>query len=113
LISETSITNLNRAISDAERQDPLAVIEKLRFLLRPIPSGQSDLDNLQQNVQMLQNQGYTYPIQALQGLPASVTSMAAASEISRAVYPIFAARDQIMRSVKNSIEAVCPCKVLL
>jgi hypothetical protein len=102
-LSEISITDLNIAISDAERQNTQAIFEKLRFLLKMVPSGLADLESIQQNSQKLASQGNFFHLQGAPGAGPAIT----AQDISRAIYPIMGLRDSIVQSVVSSTDKVC------
>lgn len=101
-ISETSLTDLKAAITDAKRQDAQKQFERLRFLLRMVPLGQADLNAFQQNSQTLTSQGRAF---RLQGLPGDGPTMTA-QEITAAIYPFLALRDKIMKTVTSAIDKV-------
>lgn len=101
-ISQTSLTDLNAAISDAERQNAQELFDKLKTLVKLVPSASSDLDTIQQNGQALGNQGNVYHLQGTPGDGPAIT----AQEIAKLIYPFLALRDKIMKSVTTAIEKV-------
>jgi hypothetical protein len=102
-ISQTSLTDLSAAISDAERQDAQDLFNKLKMLMNLVPSASSDLDTMQQNGQTLSGQGNAYH---LQGKPGDGLAISA-QEIAKQIYPFLALRDKIMKNVSTAIEKVC------
>ena len=101
-ISQTSLTDLNAAISDAEHQNSQELFDKLKTLVKLVPSASSDLDTIQQNGQVLANQGNTFHLQGTPGDGPAIT----AQEIAKQIYPLLALRDKIMKSVTTAIEKV-------
>lgn len=101
-ISQTSLTDLNAAISDAERHNSQELYDKLKGLLKMVPSASSDLDSIQQNSQALAGQGNTFHLQGQGGPGPALT----AQEIAQLIYPILSLRDKIMKTVTTAIEKV-------
>lgn len=104
-ISQTSLTDLKAAISDADRQNTQELFDKLKSLVKLVPSGSSDLESIQQNSQALAGQGNTFHLQGTQGAGPAIT----AQEIAKQIYPILALRDKLMKSVTTAIEKVRAC----
>ena len=102
-LSETQISDLNEMVDDAQYQDTQALFDKLKFLLRLIPSVQADLDVLQQNEQTLANQGQTFHLAGTMGEGAAISP----EDIANKIYPILAIRDKVMKIVQNAIDSVC------
>jgi len=101
-ISQISLTDLNAAVSDAERQNSQEIFERLKTLIKMVPSGEPDLENIQQNGQALASQGTTFHLQGQQGAGLAIT----AQEIAKSIYPIMVLQDKIMKTVMASIEKV-------
>ena len=101
-ISQTLLTDLNTAVSDAEHRKAQALFERLKTLIKMVPSGLSDLDSIQKSAQALASQGTTFHLQGQQGPGPTVT----AEGIAKNIYPILALGDKIMKTVDTSSETV-------
>jgi Heterokaryon incompatibility protein Het-C len=101
-ISQTQISDLNAAITDAEHQNTQAMFDKLKILVKLVPSGQADLDSIQQNGQTLARQGHNFHLQGTQGDGPAVT----AEEIANMIYPIVSIRDRLLKTVTSLIDKV-------
>ena len=101
-ISQTSVTDLNAAISDAERQNSQDLFNKLKTLVKLVPSGSADLDSIQQSGQALAGQGNNFHLQGTPGDGPAIT----AQEIAKTIYPILALRDKLMKTVTTAIDKV-------
>ena len=102
-ISQTSVTDLNAAITEAEHQNSQELYDKLKVLLSLVPSGQSDLEGIQTNSQALGGaQGQSFHLQGTTGEGPAVS----AEEIVKQIYPIFALRDKIMKTIVTAIDKV-------
>ena len=103
-ISQTSVTDLNAAITEAEQQNSQDLYSKLSLLVNLVPSGQSQLDGIQQSGQSLGGgQGQTFHLQGTPGDGPAVS----AEEIVKQIYPIFALRDKLMKTITTAIDKVC------
>jgi hypothetical protein len=103
-ISQTSVTDLNAAITEAEHQNSQELYDKLKMLLSLVPSGQSDLEGIQANSQALGTSasgGFH-----LQGQPGEGAAVSA-EEIFKMIYPIFALKDKISKTIVTMIDKVC------
>jgi hypothetical protein len=101
-ISQTSLTDLNAAITDAQAQDAQSLFRKLKLLMNLVPGVNSDLDTMQQNSQNLANQGNSFYLQGTSGVGTAVT----AAQIANLIYPILSLRDKIMKTVSTAIDKV-------
>jgi len=107
-ISQTSVTDLNAAITVAEHQNSQELYDKLKGLLNLVPSGQNDLEGIQQQSSQALGQGgqggqgQGFYLQGTQGEGIAVS----AEEIVRQIYPIFALRDKIIKTVVTVIDKV-------
>lgn len=97
-ISQTSLTDLKAAVSEADMNKANATFDKLKSLTRLLPGTSSDLDQLQQSGQSLQQ----YHLQGTDGPGIAVT----AQEIAQKIYPILELRDKIMKGITEAIEMV-------
>jgi hypothetical protein len=104
-ISQTSVTDLNAAISDAERQNSQDMFNKLKTFVSMVPSASADLDSIQQSGQALAGQGNNFHLQGTPGDGPALT----AQEIAKAIYPILSLRDKLMKSVTTAIDKVHSC----
>jgi hypothetical protein len=101
-ISQTSLTDLNAAITDAQAQDAQSLFRKLKLLVNLVPGVNSDLDTMQQNSQNLANQGNSFYLQGTSGVGTAVT----AGQIANLIYPVLSLRDSIMKTVSTAIDKV-------
>lgn len=108
-ISQTSVSELQAAITDAQRQNAQELFDKLKLLMKMFPSGHNDLESLQQNSQSLGSQGNVYHLSGTQGEGIAIT----AQEIAKQIYPILALRDKIMKTVETAIDHVRHLTVVL
>jgi hypothetical protein len=67
-----------------------------------VPQGQSQLDGIQQSSQQMGSQ--SFKLQGTSGPGAAVS----AEEIVNQIYPIFALRDTLMKTIVTVIDKVCP-----
>ena len=106
-LSQTSLTDLNAAVSEADMAKATATFDKIKGLLKLIPSSNAndDLDQLQQTGQSLS--GQQYHLQGTQGSGIAIS----AQEVAQKIYPILELRDKIMKGITNAIEMVCPPKL--
>jgi Heterokaryon incompatibility protein Het-C len=104
-ISQTSVTDLNAAITEAEHQNSQELYDKLKTLLSLVPSGQSDLEGIQVNGQALGGSAggsAGFHLQGQQGEGVAVS----AEEIFKQIYPIFALKDKITKTIITMIDKV-------
>lgn len=101
-ISQTSLADLNVAITEAQAQDAQSLFRKLKMLMNLVPGVSSDLDIMQQNSQNLANQGNSFYLQGTSGVGTAVT----AGQIANLIYPILSLRDKIMKTVSTAIDKV-------
>jgi len=101
-ISQTSLTDLNAAITAAQADNAQDLFRKLKMLIKLVPGGTTDLDMMQQNSQNLATTGDTFYLQGTTGIGVAIT----AEDISKSIYPVLALRDKIMKSVSTAIEKV-------
>jgi hypothetical protein len=101
-ISQTSLTDLNAAITEAQAQDAQSLFSKLKMLMNLVPGVTSDLDTMQQNSQNLANQGNSFYLQGTSGVGTAIT----AGQIANLIYPILSLRDKIMKTVSTVIDKV-------
>jgi hypothetical protein len=92
-LSQTSLTDLNAAVDQADMKKATATFEKLKSIMKLVPSASSNLDQLQQAGQSLSSQS-----------PQSVGL--SAQEIAQKIYPILELRDMLMKTLTNAIEMV-------
>jgi hypothetical protein len=101
-ISQTSVTDLNSAVTEAEQQNAQDLYSKLSGLVSLVPQGQSQLDGIQQSSQQMGSQ--SFKLQGTSGPGVAVS----AEEIVKQIYPIFALRDTLMKTIVTVIDKVCP-----
>ena len=101
-ISQTSVTDLQAAITDAQRQNAQELFEKLKLLMKMVPTAHTDLEALQQSSISMGTQGAVYHLQGTSGEGIAIT----AQEIAKQIYPILALRDKIMKTIETAIEHV-------
>jgi Heterokaryon incompatibility protein Het-C len=101
-ISQTSLADLNAAITEAQSQDSQDLFGKLRMLINLVPGATSDLDKMQQNSKNMASQGDSFYLQGTLGIGVAIT----AEEIAGLIYPLLSLRDRIMKSVSTAIEKV-------
>jgi len=108
-ISQTSLTDLNAAVTAAQEYNAQDLFSKLKVLIQLVPGGATDLDTLQQNSQNLAAQGDSFYLQGTAGTGIAIT----AGDIAKSIYPILALRDKIMKSVSSALEKVASPSILL
>jgi hypothetical protein len=107
-ISQTSVTDLNAAITEAEQQNSQDLYRKLSLLINLVPSGQSQLDGIQQSSQSLGG-GQPFHLQGTAGDGPAVS----AEEIVKQIYPIFELRDKLMKTITTVIDKVSANQIVL
>ena len=101
-ISQTSLTDLNAAVTAAQGYNVQDLFSKLKMLIKLVPGGTTDLDAMQQNSQNLAAQGNSFYLQGTAGTGVAIT----AGEIAKSIYPILALKDRITKSVSSALEKV-------
>ena len=103
-LSQTSLTDLNAAVSSAQMKNTADVFAKLKSLMSIIPSGETkdSLEQLQLCSQHLAEKGKQFHLQGTSGDGPAIS----AQEIAKQIYPILILRDKIMKGITNAIEFV-------
>lgn len=106
-ISQTSLTDLDSAVTEAEMKSLTDTFSKLKTLLSIFPSGQSDLDNIHE--QTKDNQGKKFRLEGMSGEGAQIS----VQDLEKKVYPILEFHDTLMQKITSSIEMVTLTYTLL
>jgi len=101
-ISQTCLSGLTFAVSNAEKEDPGELFKKLKRLLKPVPLARPDLGKLQEMGQA--SAGQVFHLQGIVGPGQTITLQ----EIANNLHPVFAVRDKIVKDVNNLVEQVRP-----
>jgi len=103
-LSQTSLTDLNAAVSDAEMKNATDTFDKLKGLLKLFPGGEAkdNLNMMQQQGQSLAGKGKQFHLQG-QGGPGQEISP---QDIAKEIYPVLEFRDKLMKSITKAIEMV-------
>ena len=104
-LSQTSLTDLNAAVSDAEYQNAAAQFDKLQGLLKMMPSSSgasSNLNSMQQNGAT--GKGKTFKLPGMSGGGQEIST----DQIVKEIYPFLEMRDNIIKSVTQAIDMVYP-----
>ena len=80
------------------------MFNRMKVLVKLVPSGSADLDSIQQSGQALAGQGSKFHLQGMPGDGPAIT----AQEIAKQIYPILAMRDKLMKNVTTAIDKVPP-----
>jgi len=107
-LSQTQISDVNTAVTNASAQGGNSAFTKLQHLMGQLPGHQgremaSEMTNIQDNA----SQQRAYNARA-GNLDMSQTGEVDPEEIARKIYPILAFRDRIVKWISNSIEKVPP-----
>lgn len=102
-ISQTSVADLNAAVTEAEQQNAQDLYSKLSGFMSMVPQGQSQLEGIQQSSQQMGSQSLH-----LQGTPGEGVAVSV-EEIVTQIYPIFALRDKLMKTIVTVIDKVRHC----
>jgi hypothetical protein len=103
-LSQTSLTDLNAAVTDAELKNTTDTFDKLKGLLSMLPSSDAtkNLIGLQQSGQNLAGKGKQFHLQGMQGSGQAISPQ----DIAKEIYPILEFRDKLMKSITEAMEMV-------
>lgn len=101
-LSQTSLTDLNVAVSDAEYQNTDNTFNQLKGFMKMIPTGDAsgNLDKMQQSGQA--GKGKTFKLPGMSGNGEEIS----ADQIAKQIYPILEIRDKIMMQITEAMEMV-------
>jgi hypothetical protein len=99
-ISQVSLTDLDSAVSDAEMQSTEDTFSKLKNLMKMFPSGQSDLDKIQD--ENSENKGKKLHLPGMDGEGDTIS----VDEISKKIYTVMEFRDNLMKKIAGAMEMV-------
>jgi Heterokaryon incompatibility protein Het-C len=103
-ISQISLTDLNAAVSEAGMHTAQDAIARLRILLQPFPSSetQDSLNQLEMSNQSLGGFGHRWRLPGTQGPGPTISPQ----DIAQKIYPILALRDKIMKGISEATDTV-------
>jgi hypothetical protein len=103
-LSQTSLTDLNAAVTDAELKNATDTFDKLKDLMKMLPGGDAseNLTGLQQSGQTLAGKGKQFHLQGTEGGGQAISPQ----DIAKEIYPVLEFRDKLMKSITNAMEMV-------